>query len=46
MIKITAGRWSYAQPAWFSDGSRLLAYQNEEGDDYEFGDVVVIDLER
>jgi len=41
--QITSGPWSYAQPFWSSDGSKIFAYQNQETDSYEFGDVVVID---
>jgi len=42
--QITSGPWSYAQPAWSADGSALFAYQNQETSDFEFGDIVRIDL--
>jgi TolB protein len=42
--QITSGSWSYVQPAWFHDGSKIFAYQNQETADFEFGDVVVIDV--
>ena len=42
--RITGGPWSYAQPAWSTDGSALFAYQHQEMVEYEFGDVVRIDL--
>jgi Tol biopolymer transport system component len=42
--RITSGPWSYAQPAWSTDGSALFAYQHQETVEYEFGDVVRIDL--
>jgi Tol biopolymer transport system component len=42
--QITSGPWSYVQPAWSHDGSRIFAYQNQETADFEFGDVVVVDV--
>jgi TolB protein len=42
--QITSGTWSYVQPAWSHDGSKLFAYQNQETADFEFGDVVVVDV--
>lgn len=42
--QITSGLWSYVQPAWSHDGSRVFAYQNQETADFEFGDVVVVDI--
>lgn len=42
--QITSGPWSYAQPAWSHDGNKVFAYQNQETADFEFGDVVVVDL--
>ena len=42
--KITSGPWSYVQPAWSRDGRKIFAYQNQETAEYEFGDVVVIDV--
>jgi len=39
----TAGR-GYAQPAWSADGRRIYAYQNTENSEFEYGDVVVIEL--
>jgi Tol biopolymer transport system component len=42
--QITAGSPGYAQPSWSPDGKRIYAYQNVETADYEFGDVVVIDV--
>ncbi len=42
--QITDGRWSYVQPAWSENSELLYAYQNEETDTYEFGDIVAIRL--
>jgi len=44
--QITGGPWSYVQPAWSSDGNKVFAYQNQETADFEFGDVVVVDVPR
>jgi len=44
--QVTSGPWGHAQPAWSRDGSKLYAYRNFETADYEFGDVVVVDLTR
>ena len=42
VTQLTSGRWSYAQPAWSEDGQSIYAYQNEETDSYEFGDIAII----
>lgn len=44
--QITHGGWSHVQPAWFRDGARILAYRNQETADFEFGDVVMIEVPR
>jgi TolB protein len=41
---VSEGPWSHVQPAWSSDGARLLAFQLQETNDYEFGDIVVVEL--
>lgn len=41
--QITSGPWGHVQPAWSSDGRRIYAYQHQETESYEFGDVVVFD---
>ena len=42
--QITGGPWSHAQPAWSFDGKRLYAYELQETETYEFGDVLVFDM--
>lgn len=42
--QITGGPWSHAQPAWSFDGKRIYAYELQETESYEFGDVVVFDV--
>jgi TolB protein len=44
--KVTGGTWSYVQPAWSTDGKQLFAYQNQENEEYEFGDIVVVGLQN
>ncbi len=44
--KVTDGKWSYVQPAWSEDGTKLFAYQKQETAAYEFGDIVVIGLQN
>jgi len=43
LVQVTSGPWSHVQPAWSHDGERIFAYRNVETEEYEFGDVVVID---
>ncbi len=42
--QITSGPWSHAQPAWSFDGKKIYAYELQETESYEFGDVVVFDV--
>lgn len=42
--QITTGPWSHAQPSWSADGRSVYAYEHQETSDYEFGDIVVIDI--
>jgi len=42
--QVTSGSWGYAQPTWSPDGKALFAYQFVETADYEFGDVVRIEM--
>jgi len=42
--QVTHGPWSYVQPAWAGDGVRIFAYQHQETPDFEFGDVVIVDI--
>lgn len=42
--QVTQGPHGYAQPSWSPDGKRIYAYQNVETAEYEYGDVVVIDV--
>ncbi len=42
--QITSGPWSYVQPAWSKDGTKLYAYQFMEYPEYEFGDVAEINF--
>lgn len=42
--QITSGPWFHVQPCWSYDGSKIYAYQNQETEDYEYGDVVVIEV--
>ncbi|QQS41851.1 MAG: PD40 domain-containing protein [Acidobacteriota bacterium] len=42
--KLTTGSWSYVQASVSVDGKKVYAFQNEEREDYEFGDVVEIPL--
>jgi TolB protein len=44
LTQITTGPWSHVQPAWSRDGTRIFAYQHQETETYEFGDVVVIEV--
>jgi len=44
--QVTFGPWGHAQPAWSADGRRLYAYQFQETATSEFGNVVVVDLDR
>lgn len=46
LTQVTHGGWSYVQPAWSPDALRIFAYQNQETDSFEFGDVVVVDVPR
>ena len=40
--QLTQGPGSYAQPSWAPDGKAILAYQNIEHGDQEWGDIVWI----
>jgi TolB protein len=42
--QVTQGPHGYAQPSWSPDGKRIYAYQNVETTEYEYGDVVMIDV--
>jgi Tol biopolymer transport system component len=44
--QISFGPWSHAQPAWGFDGQHIYAYQLKETDQYEFGTVVRISVEK
>jgi Tol biopolymer transport system component len=44
--RLTSGPWSYVQPVWSADGSRLYAYQNQENEVGEFGALVVIQARK
>ncbi len=44
LTRITSDGWSYVQPAWSSDATALFAKQGMETSEYEFGDVVRIQL--
>lgn len=43
--QLSQGGWSHVQPAWTFDGRRIVAYQNQETRDYEFGSVVRISID-
>jgi TolB protein len=45
-LKQISSYGSFAQPAWSSDGRRIYAYNNVEATDYEYGDVVALEVER
>ncbi|UXI67018.1 hypothetical protein [Tahibacter amnicola] len=38
--QVSKGPWSHAQPAWAADGKRVYAYQVQEDEQGEFGNVV------
>jgi TolB protein len=42
--QLTSGLGGFAQPSWSSDGRQILAYQNWETAEYEYGNIAVIDL--
>ena len=42
--QLTSGPGGFAQPSWSSDGRQILAYQNWETAEYEYGNIAVIDL--
>jgi Tol biopolymer transport system component len=42
--QLTSGPGGFAQPSWSWDGRRILAYQNWETAQYEYGSIAVIEL--
>lgn len=40
--RVTGGPWSYAQPAWSSDGRTLLVYELREEGSWEGGHVAAV----
>jgi Tol biopolymer transport system component len=42
--QLTSGPGGFAQPSWSSDGRRIVAYQNWETAEYEYGNVAVIEF--
>ena len=43
--QLTSGPGGFAQPSWSSDGRRIVAYQNWETAEYEYGNVAVIEFD-
>jgi TolB protein len=42
--QVTSGPGGFAQPSWSPDGDRIVAYQNWETAEYEYGNIAVIEL--
>ena len=42
--QLTSGPGGFAQPSWSTDGDRIVAYQNWETAEYEYGNIATIEL--
>jgi len=42
--QLTSGPGGFAQPSWSPDGRRIVAYQNWETAQYEYGNIAIIDV--
>jgi Tol biopolymer transport system component len=42
--QVSSGPWGYAQPSCSMDGRSIFAYQFQETADFEFGNVVILDI--
>ena len=42
--QLTSGPGGFAQPSWSPDGRRIVAYQNWETAQYQYGNIAIIDV--